>query len=220
MVLRMDELNMPIDEIIFFDTGWEFPDIYRHHKKVEKYLDKKITTLKPKKSFNYQMFKFKTLSGKIGKAFPTYPIFWCRCQKIDRCKKYINDKYKKQGYKVIEYLGIAYDEQNRARSKEKNREIKYPLIEWRWTEKRCLEYCYNKGFYFNGLYKHFKRVSCYCCPLNSINDLRNLRKYYPKLWNKLLDMQSRCWNKYRRNMSIFDFEERFKNEDKQMKLSF
>ena len=30
MLLMMLQKNMPIDEIVFCDTGMEFPDMYRH----------------------------------------------------------------------------------------------------------------------------------------------------------------------------------------------
>ena len=53
MLLHMIELNMPIDEIIFCDTGLEFPEMYEHIEKVEKYIGRKITRLKHEKSFEY-----------------------------------------------------------------------------------------------------------------------------------------------------------------------
>jgi 3'-phosphoadenosine 5'-phosphosulfate sulfotransferase (PAPS reductase)/FAD synthetase len=38
MLLMMLEKNMPIDEIIFCDTGKEFPQMYEHIEKVQKYV--------------------------------------------------------------------------------------------------------------------------------------------------------------------------------------
>ena len=35
MVLRLIEDGRPLDEIVFFDTGWEFPQMYDHIAKVE-----------------------------------------------------------------------------------------------------------------------------------------------------------------------------------------
>ncbi|HHV43019.1 MAG TPA: phosphoadenosine phosphosulfate reductase family protein, partial [Clostridiaceae bacterium] len=37
MLLRMIEEEWKIDEIVFCDTGMEFPAMYRHIGKVEKY---------------------------------------------------------------------------------------------------------------------------------------------------------------------------------------
>lgn len=49
MLLRLIEEKKPIDEIIFCDTGKEFPDMIKHIKKVEDYIQRPITTLKPEK---------------------------------------------------------------------------------------------------------------------------------------------------------------------------
>ena len=44
---------MPIDEIIFCDTGKEFPAMYPHIVKVEQYIGIPITVLRAEKSFDY-----------------------------------------------------------------------------------------------------------------------------------------------------------------------
>jgi 3'-phosphoadenosine 5'-phosphosulfate sulfotransferase (PAPS reductase)/FAD synthetase len=48
MLLRLLEENYQVDDIVFFDTGWEFPEILEHVQKVqektqtiERYLRKK-----------------------------------------------------------------------------------------------------------------------------------------------------------------------------------
>ena len=38
MLLMMLERNMPVDEIIFCDTGMEFPELYQHLEAVEAYM--------------------------------------------------------------------------------------------------------------------------------------------------------------------------------------
>ena len=38
MLLMMLDKNMPIDDIIFCDTGKEFPQTYEHIEKVNKYI--------------------------------------------------------------------------------------------------------------------------------------------------------------------------------------
>ncbi len=52
MLLRMIELKMPIDEIVFADTTLEFPEMYEWINKIEELINMKITRLKPLKSFN------------------------------------------------------------------------------------------------------------------------------------------------------------------------
>jgi 3'-phosphoadenosine 5'-phosphosulfate sulfotransferase (PAPS reductase)/FAD synthetase len=39
MLIKAIELNEPIEDIVMFDTGWEFPEMHEHIKKVESYID-------------------------------------------------------------------------------------------------------------------------------------------------------------------------------------
>ena len=154
MLLKMIENNMPIDEIIFCDTGKEFPQMYEHINKIMDYIKRPITILYSEKSFDYYMFEHEKTRGKNkgqkGYGWSSGRCRWCTTLlKNNVINKYLS-KYKEEGY--IEYIGIAYDEQNRMRDKV------YPLVDWKMTEKDCLEYCYSKGFNWGGLYEHLDRV--------------------------------------------------------------
>lgn len=56
MLLRMLEEGMPVDIILFCDTGLEFEAMYRHIDKLERYIGRPITRLKSDKSFEYLFF--------------------------------------------------------------------------------------------------------------------------------------------------------------------
>jgi len=89
----------------------------------------------------------------------------------------------------ISCIGFAADEENRVKGDplKPSGPVRYPLIEWGMTEKDCLEYCL--GLYdWGGLYDHFARVSCFCCPLQRHGELRILRKHYPDLWTRMLEI--------------------------------
>lgn len=210
MLLMMLEKGMPIDDIIFCDTGAEFPAMYEHIKQVEKYIKRPITILKAKYDYEFYLLHYekKTRKGEIkkGLSFPDAKIRWCTAYlKRDVFKRYLK-KYK--GEEIKQYIGIAYDEPKRIKDK------CYPLYDWQITEKQALEYCYSKGFTWGGLYKNFNRVSCWCCPLKGINELRKLRKFYPDLWDKLKDWQTKTSRKFTPNASVFELEERFAKEDR------
>ena len=64
MLLMMLEKNMPIDDIIFCDTGKEFPQIYEHIEKVNKYIGGGITVLRAEKTYDYYMFDHVKTRGK------------------------------------------------------------------------------------------------------------------------------------------------------------
>ena len=205
MLLKMIENNMKIDEIIFCDTGKEFPQMYEHIRKVQEYIKRPITIIKSDKSFDYYMFEhIKTRGknkGKRGYGWASGRCRWCttllKNQVVDNYLK----KYKSEGY--LEYIVIAADEREREREKQ------YPLIEWNMTEADCLKYCYEKGFDWGGLYEHLDRVSCWCCPLKRIKEYKILYKYYPELWQKLKDMDNKAYNRFRKDYSVEQLEEKF-----------
>lgn len=213
MLLKMIENNMRIDEVIFCDTGKEFEDMYKHIEKVKSMIDIPITILKSDKSFEYWMFEHIKTKGKnkgqAGYSWPDFRNRWCtQALKKQIIRKYLN-KYR--DYKIIEYHGIALDEiQRTEKNKEKN--CRYPLIDWKMSEKDCLEYCYSRGLDWNGLYKKLGRVSCWCCPLKSLPELRVIYKEYPEYWSKLKEWDKMTYRQFRSDYSIGDLENKFNKE--------
>lgn len=63
MLLRMLEEGMPVDVILFCDTGLEFPALYDHVKKVEQNIGREITVVKSKDDFEY-LFAHKKIVRK------------------------------------------------------------------------------------------------------------------------------------------------------------
>lgn len=118
---------------------------------------------------------------------------------------------------VIQLIGLAADEEYRLeRKNNQDQTHRHPLIEWGWTEADCLKYCYEYGFDWDGLYEIFKRVSCWCCPLQSLEELRKLRTHFPDLWEWLLDMEHRTWRTFRADYSVDQLEIRFQFEDERL----
>lgn len=209
MLLKMIEKDMPIDEIIFCDTGKEFPEMYEHIEKVEKYINRPITKLKSMETFDELMFEHIKTKGKNkgqkGYSWPGTKIRWCTTKlKTQMIEQYLR-KYK--GEEIIHYIGIALDEPKRIKDK------KYPLVDFKVTEKECLEYCYSKGFNWNGLYEKFDRLSCWCCPFKSLKELRILRKEYPDLWEQLKEMDKHTYRKFRPDYTVEELEEKFTKEE-------
>lgn len=208
MLLRLLEEQKPIDLILFCDTGLEFPQMYEHIEKLEIYIGRPIIRLKSQYSFEYLFYQYHPkrrnpeLEKYDGMSWAGPRNRWCTAM----LKTRVVDKYLKQlqeRYEVIEYVGIAADEQNRIHDKV------YPLVEWGMTEKDCLVYCYEKGFDWGGLYQIFKRVSCWCCPLQSLDELRKLRKHFPDLWRQLEYMDEHTWRTFKCGYSVRQLNIRF-----------
>ena len=91
-----------------------------------------------------------------------------------------------------------------------------PLVDWEMSEQHCLMYCISRGFDYEEipgvyLYKILDRVSCWCCANKNLKELKNYYKYLPKYWEKLKNLQEKTERPFKRDKTIFDLEEIFKN---------
>lgn len=225
MLLMMLEKGMQVDEITFCDTGMEFPQMYDHIAQVENDISKKygkhITTISAPHSYYYYMFnhvpKFRKdpKHDKIGFSWASMGRRWCTARmKVDVLSRYLR-KFKGEDY--IINIGIAYDEPKRHQNIPAN--IRHPLFEWGITEKMALSFCKGHGYTWGGLYDKFRRVSCWCCPLQPISELRKLYHDFPSLWQQLKDMDKQTWRQFRADYSVQDLEDKFKREDYLKKIS-
>ena len=229
MLLRMIEEKMPIDIILFCDTGLEFPEMYEHLALVEKNIGMPITVIHSHHTFEYFLTQKEILVKKnmktesrnyrgYGWSGPTNR--WC----TKELKTIPRERYLKQlaeKYEIIEYVGIAADEGYRLeRENNKKANNRHPLVDWGMTEADCLKYCYDRGYTWGSLYEKFSRVSCWCCPLQPLAELRILYREYPELWAQLVDWDKRTWRKFKADYSVeelaarFDFTEKWEQAGK------
>lgn len=234
MLLMMLEKKIQIDRIIFVDTTKEFPGMYKHIEKLQKYIKPlKIGIVK----FDYDYWlseRIKTRGNNRnhkGMAWPDFQNRWCTQIKMYTFTAYllgnkiIKGKYPsvkgsaKSRDNYILYLGIALDEKKRMTKKDYfGRTIKYPLVQWGITEKQALQYCYSKGFDWDGLYEDFIRVSCWCCPFSRMSELKTLYTKYPELWKQLKIMDEKTWRKFKSNYTLDELDERFRREESYYQL--
>jgi len=220
MLLRLLEEARPVDDIVFCDTTAEFPQMYEHIEKVEKYIGRRITILRPEHDFEYMMLEYDVAARngkeKKGKLWPNPRLRWCTGYfKQDQMRKYM----KQFNEEVTQYIGIAADEKIREHKDKVKRRLVYPLVEWGMTERDCLQYCYDRGFTWGGLYEKFNRLSCYLCPMKSLNELRIIRRDFPELWKHMMELDERSIKiagySFRPNCTIADLTDRFEREEKE-----
>lgn len=211
MVLRLIEESWPLNEVIYYDNGMDFSAIYDVvYNQVNPILQEhgvKLVTLHPKTEFLWDMFE-RPVNGKNG---PHNGYSWCSGlarwgtnYKTRVCNKYCRGS--------SQYIGIAYDEQNRVKDKI------YPLVQWQMTEADCLQYCRDHGIHWtehtkNGdidLYDILDRVSCWCCCNKNLKELEAIYTYLPEYWKKLKWLQSKTDRPFKKYGTIFELEERFK----------
>lgn len=222
MVLKLLELQYPLDEVVFYNSGVEFQAVYKNRDRLKLELEKRgiaFTELNPRVSFLYSMIE-RPVTKRNGTLQNGYK--WCggvyrwgTRLKIDAITKH-NKKYENDV--VVEYIGIAFDEPERLKKNNNtNKQMSYPLVAWEMTEKDCLEYCYSKGYNWEEdgieLYSVLDRVSCWCCRNKNLKELKNIYRFLPKYWERLKELQSKIDIPfYKSKYTIFDLEERFKKE--------
>lgn len=220
MIIKLIEDKWQLDEVITFDTQWEFESVYKNISKIGELCREnniKFTIIKGDVDSWYEMFA-KPINTRNGSE--KYGYGWCggcarwnTTHKTQYIKRYLKSNYK-DGYE--EYVGIAFDEPQRIKDK------LYPLVDWKMTERDCLQYCYDHGYnWLEGdveLYSVLDRVSCWCCRNKNLKELKGIYEYLPTYWRKLKGLQSRIPEPFKQSGSIFELEERFKKESKQMNL--
>lgn len=222
MLLYMLENGMRVDRIINVDTTKEFPEMYDHIQKVEKYIGRKIETVKI--DFDYWMYKhIKTRGprkGEKGYGWPKALFRWCTSLKVEAMSHLLagvpydphkRGKWKEPlPFKPIEYVGLAADEEKRLALKREKDNLVFPLADIGMTEREALQFCYDRGFNWGGLYENMSRVSCYLCPLQPMRSLEAVYRTHPELWRKMKAADKFSYRQFRANYSLDELEERFR----------
>ncbi len=236
MLLMLLERGEPVADVVFFDTGWEFPAMYEHLEQLEAFTGLKITRLHArlpvgveadKSPFDWMFSEYPVVKRgtrqvhKIGRCWPAATPRWCTGRKQQSLKAHLLALTHRSGLELPlrQCIAFAADEQHRLDGPTKRNSSycvqRYPLVEWNVTEADALNYCYKRGFTWSGLYHFFNRVSCFCCPLQRMDDLRTLRRHFPDLWQRMLVMESWLPENQRRfkDSSVSDLDARFAAEE-------
>ena len=191
MIHLMQEQGERIDKVIYFESGWDFPQMEAHIRLVEKNTGIKTVRVRYYRHSN-------ELLAHYGWPHPSGG--WCVDCKTGTCNKII------RAFKgTTECIGYTTDEMKRTQKlgiKKKKWNVRFPLIEYGFSEADALEYCKSLGYTWGGLYDTFNRVSCFCCPKAGRKRIDKLEKYFPELYerylelNKLVPLRSKFKGRY------------------------
>ena len=164
-------------ELVFCDTECELPETYEYLNKIEIFLNKKITKLKPEKSFEHIMSICGYLPSPIRR--------WCTVElKAKPFEKYIKEK--QEGITFL-YIGIRTDELFRAKyNKYNNTKIKeiYPFVDYGLIKNDIENLLKSTGINLPKYYEWSNRSGCYFCPFQTKKNWINLYKNHPELFFK------------------------------------
>lgn len=133
--------------------------------------------------------------------------------KIPPIRSYLRD----QG-EIIQYVGIAADEEKRLKRLEGTNKVSL-LAKYGVKKSETGNICERMGLR-SPVYNFAKRNGCFFCPNASVGELRYLYHEHPGLWLMLHELQEtintsrRCFTV---SKTIFDFEKQFREEDARQK---
>ena len=180
---NMPELHEKI-EYVFYDTGLDLPETYDYLNKIEVFLDKKITYVKPEKSFDHIF----STTGMLPNMFAR----WCTVElKVKPSVKFFKRKILEEGYEKIHlYAGIRADESYRdgvvlnSEFEKKHVIVHYPLIENNFNLSDVEDILIESGLNYPDYYNWRKRNGCYLCFFQSPIDWIHLYENHPDYFMK------------------------------------
>ena len=227
-ILLALEHGEPLDEVVYcevmFDeaTSGEVPEhwdfIYDRAIPFLKENGIKTVVLKSQNTFIssfYRVCKKGANAGKIN----SWPLCGRCCIQRD-CKLPPINAYKKAlGGAVVQYIGIANDEQERLSRLEQGKTVSL-LQRYRKTEADAVEICRKAGLY-SPIYTFTQRNGCFFCPNAPLRELRHLYDHHPELWSRLMECQrapNKATERFNRQYRIDELDARFENEGRQLSL--
>lgn len=226
MLLKIKELKLPLDEVIFVEVMYDDETSGLHPKqlafieearqKLELDYNIKIRHLKALKSYKDQFYTVKQKGSHKGEiyGFPYVVGAWCNARlKVDVINRYLSGL--KKEYEVVQYVGIAVDEPSRIKN---DPNIIYPLVELNITEAEAKEICIKNELYSPLYNSKINRDGCWFCNKQPLASLKDIYNNYPKLWNKLKELELKSPISFKPNRSLSDIEKSFKSGYKQMTI--
>ncbi|MCK9576609.1 MAG: reductase [Clostridia bacterium] len=148
--------------------------------------------------------------GATGWPMLSFHGAWCNKTLKMSCLSKLNK------LDIIQYIGIAADEPNRFHNLTDRK--RSPLVEFGITEAMARERAEKLGL-LSPIYTQSARGGCWFCHNQSIGQLRLLRKQYPEYWALMLKWDNDSPVTFKPDgMTVHDFDERFRNEDAQLKM--
>ena len=184
MLLKIKELGLPLDEVIFCEVMFnaeisgihprQLDFINKAKPKLENILGIKINHLTAQRTYEEQFYTLKRNGKRIGEiyGFPVLIGAWCNGRlKLDVINKYLSLLNKQ--YNVIQYIGIASDENARIKNKEN---IIYPLVDLNITEEQAKQICIDNDLYSPLYNSEIHRDGCWFCNKSPLKSLRDIYK--------------------------------------------
>ncbi len=178
--------KMPLDEVIYAETGCEKPETDKFVPKIRKFCEERnleFTTIKANVGIKRDL-EVMTRTSNLLK--------YCELQKIIPFRKFrsCTDKFKvkpihkylkSRAKKTIVYIGFDYGESRRRRESNVDFIVNsFPLIDDKINRQGCEDIIRKNGFDIP------VKSGCYICPFQKLDEWKQLRKEHPDLFKKAM----------------------------------
>ena len=226
MAVKILEEGLPLDYILFCDTGKEFKVMYEYIDKLDAYIKIRfgmsITRIGKPEKFDEFCFGEFTKGEREGqtRGLPlTLGMQYCtRELKVVPVEKWAKENIKGE---YVTYIGYTYSELKRADVKDERQ--RFPLIDYKMKESDVTEFLQERNIW-NPLYKHFTRTGCFLCPKQKKEAFFKVWKHFSEEWQEMKEYESKCkdMNAYNQTFNIdktlIELEKEFEYIDKQGSL--
>ena len=204
------EHNEPLDEVVYCEVMFDKETSGEHQEHrdfifqrlkpfVEEVLQVPFVRLEPEKTyvdvFTHKITKGENIGKEYGFAYPGMCAINRDC-KIPPIRKY----WAEQQTDVRQYVGIAFDEQERFMRMYGTNRVSL-LNKYGVTEKGAVDLCNNYGLY-SPVYKFSNRNGCWFCPNCKADEWANLIFKHEQQFDKLIDLENKYPNRARRCLTI------------------
>lgn len=169
----------------FCDTELEVPEVYEYLNKLEIFLNKPITYLKPQVSFQHIY--------DTRKILPKPQNRWCTVElKTKTMQNFIKRLNSKNQTIINLYIGIRADEAQRVKTATSNNpKIKeqFLFVKDGLIKKDIIEILNNSGLGLPGYMEWKSRSGCFFCFYQSKLEWINLYERHPELYKKAMDYE-------------------------------
>lgn len=199
LLIGMYQHNIPVDLILFADTGAEQPHTYEYIPIMNKWLlEHGMPQITPLQYTDCNGDRLSLEQECLnGKHLPALAYGHKNCSikhKINPQEKFCNNytpcrETWASGEKVVKFIGYDAGEEQRRTSaivydiQDKKYRKEYPLIDWQWYRKDCIAAIQGDGLPLPG------KSSCFFCPSMRKSEIRNLYKNHRDLYDRAVTIE-------------------------------
>lgn len=186
LVVDREKINATGAQVVYVDTGKQFPEMYESIDQIERLLSLQIVRLKQSHTFDEYLFE---RGGMLRQGYTDCS----RRMKRSVLKKY-HDSFPAPRHIALGFNADEMPRMERFTERNNTDEMRYffPLIEQNITRKESYRICEGAGFsILLDLYRRMGRSDCFFCPNQRISQARKVMKHYPGLWQEWKDIEQR-----------------------------